>query len=411
MFRNNRLFVSLMLVVALISQSLAVAAQGGIQSQPIKPANPAGNDEAVVSIIKVRLVGQSSAEVEWKAKAPADVTIQGFDVKVQAELSNDQAPLSAQRSFGANDRSGIFDFKLPASGKDLAGGPKPGGKSLGGNQGGGNVGNNNTGNNNGNVENNDLKLRNCQVQCSQKNKSSAELQKCVQACLNGGGNNSASTGKSPRKFGEGNISGGGNTGGNNNGNTGGGNNNNRPILPRPTPPPKQPVVPDPVKENPVRITSLRAVITAKFATGNDLSAFREFVQPTDKVTAEMTPKSGRGSSLQVKKLVHLNEVARLAAECPAGQECFDIIAEIRGAEANGQFKVSMEVIFANGVRKNSTRTAGNLFRPIRLSVDKVSGQQVVNVLVNINGGGNREQFTKTDTRGIAILQGIGGAKK
>ena len=99
-----------------------------------------------------------------------------------------------------------------------------------------------------------------------------------------------------------------------------------------------------------------------------------------------------------------DEVVRLAAECPAGQNCFDVIAELRGVDANGQFKVSLEAIYSNGQRRTNSRTAGNLLRPVRLSVDKVAGATVSNVLVNINGGGNREQFTKTDTQGVAILQ-------
>ncbi len=372
MFRNNRLFVSLVLMVVLVAQPLAAMAQnktlnsGGANT----PANQSG---ASVNFTKVRLSGDDIAEVSWDVVIPAGVEVQGFEVRVDGTLSNGTAQTDS-KSFGGNARFGSFKFNLPLA---STGGSKSGGGGTTGTIGPAN------------------------------------------SSANGGNNNGINTApkvietksgdKTPRKFGTGEISG---------GNTGSAKPTPTPKLsppvgnptplPRPTPPPAPKPAPKP---EPVRITSLKAFITAKFAAGNDLAAFREFIQPTDKTSGEMTPKGGRGTSLQVKKLIHLNEVARLATECPAGQECFDILAELRGADANGQFKVSAEVIFANGVRKNASRVVGNLVRPVRLSVEKVSGQQIANVLVNINGGGNREQFVKTDTQGINILSPVGPIKK
>ncbi len=379
MIRTNRLFTSLILVFALLAQPLAAMAQdkkaksGGIGLQ--KQAN-----NAVVDITKLRLSGGDVAEVSWNVDIPAGVEVQGFDVRVDAELSNGTAQTDS-KSFGGNARFGSFKFNLPLASN---GGAKPGGGVTG------TIG------------------PASKVKEITKGSKSDSAPKTTEA---------KSGDKTPRKFGEGNISGGNNNGGGNN-NAGGNNNNNnngngiRPVRPTPTPKPKPlpPPAINPPKEQ-ARITSLRAFITAKFAAGNDLTAFSDFIQPTDAVTGEMKLKGARGNTLQAKKLIHLNSVARLATECAAGQECFDIIAELRGAEAAGQFKVSMEVIFANGTRRNTARTVGNLFRPVRLSVDKIAGQQIANVLVNINGGGNREQFIKQDTQGIAILQGIGGAKK
>ncbi len=370
MTRTNRLLANLMLVLALLVQPLAAMAQsktfnsGGANS-------PAGQNGASVDITRVRIVNLSDlVEVTWEVVVPQGVEAQGFDVRVDANLSNGTAQTDS-KSFDGNARSGSFKFNLPLASN---GGAKPGG---GGNGTTGTIG----------------------------PAASVKAAKITEKNSSSKTNDSKSSDKTPRKFGEGNISG---------GNAG---------SPKPTPTPKlSPPVPNPTplprptppltpKPEPVRITKLQAFVTAKFATGNDLSAFSDFIQPTDSVTGEMKLKGARGNSLQAKKLIHLNSVARLAAECPSGQECFDILAEARGADASGQFKVSAEVIFANGVRRNVTRTVGNLVRPIRLSVGKIAETQVASVLVNINGGGNREQFIKQDTQGIAILQGIGGAKK
>ncbi len=374
MTRRNRLITSLMVVLALLAQPLAAIAQsktlnsGGANS-------PVGQNGASVDITKLRLAGGDVAEVSWNVEIPAGVEVQGFDVRVDAELSNGLAQTDS-KSFGGNVRFGSFKFNLPLVSN---GGAKPGGGSTG------------------------TFGPATSVKAAKANDKDSSSQK----------NASKSSDKTPRKFGEGNISGGNNNGSGGNSNTGGNNNNGndkgvRPILPIPAPTPK-PLSPNPTKEQ-ARITSLRAFITARFASGNDLFAFSDFIQPTDAITGEMKLKGLRGNTLQAKKLIHLNSVARLASECPSGQECFDLVAEARGA-TTGQFKVSAEVIFANGVRRNTTRTAGNLLRPVRLSVDKIAGTQIANVLVNINGGGNREQFTKQDTQGVAILQGAGGAKK
>lgn len=375
MVRRNRLITSLMVVLALLAQPLAAIAQsktlnsGGANS-------PVGQNGASVDITKLRLAGDDVAEVSWVVVVPAGVEVQGFDVRVDAELSNGLAQTDS-KSFAGNARFGSFKFNLPLISN---GGAKPGGGSTG------------------------TLGPATSVKAAKANDKDSSSKK----------NASKSSDNTPRKFGEGNISGGNNNGGGGNNNTGGNNNNGndkgvRPILPILTPTPK-PLSPNPPKEQ-ARITSLRAFITAKFAAGNDLSAFSDFIQPTDAVTGEMKLKGARGNTLQARKLIHLNSVARLATDCPAGQECFDLVAELRGANASGQFKVSAEFIFANGVRRNASRTVGNLLRPVRLSVDKIAGTQIANVLVNINGGGNREQFTKQDTQGLAILQGISGAKK
>lgn len=370
MFRNNRLFVSLALMVVLIIQPLAAIAQNKTLNSGGANSSAAQNGTSV-NITRVRPVASDVVDVTWDVVIPAGVEVQGFDVRVDAALSNGTAQTDS-KSFGGNARSGSFKFNLPLASN---GGSKPGGGTTG------TIGPANGGNNGITIAPKVTETK--------------------------------SADKTPRKFGEGNISGGNSNNGANNNNNGGTGNGVRPVRPTPTPTPKpaptptpKPLPPpaiNPPKEEPVRITKLQAFITAKFAAGNDLAAFSEFIQPTDTITGEMKLKGARGTSLQVKKLIHLNEVARLATECPAGQECFDIIAELRGADANGQFKVSAEVIFANGLRKNTSRVVGNLFRPVRLSVEKVSGQQISNVLVNINGGGNREQFTKTDTQGVAIL--------
>lgn len=376
MIRLNRLFTSLMLAFALLAQPLAALAQNKTLNSG--GANSAQNG-AGVNINKLRLSGDDLAEVNWEVAVPAGVEVQGFDVRVDATLSNGTAQTDS-KSFGGNVRFGSFRFNLPLASN---GGPKPGGN--GGNGTTGTIG----------------PASIVEKEITSKGAKSSSAAKKVET------KETKSSEKTARKFGEGTISGGGNNTGNNTGNNSGGlkpNPNPNPTpLPRPTPPILKPEA--------ARITSLRAFITAKFAAGNDLAAFREFIQPTDKATGEMTPKGGRGTSLQVRKLVHLNDIARLAAECPANQECFDILAEIRGVDANGQFKVSAEVIFANGVRRNTSRTTGNLLRPVRISVDKIAGTPVANVLVNINGGGNREQFVKTDTQALGILQGVGAVKK
>jgi hypothetical protein len=376
MIRTKRLVTSLMLVFALLAQPLAAMAQDKtLKSGGIGQQAPTNNAE--VNIIKLRLSGNDLAEVSWDVAIPAGVNAQGFDVRVDASLSNGTAQTDS-KSFGGNARSGSFKFNLD---KPAGSGPKPGGGGTTGTIGPA-----------------------TSVKASKGNEKAPATKTAA----------AKSGDKTPRKFNEGNISGGGNTGNNNNGNGGGLKPAPTPKptpIPRPTPPPGfNSPKPKPEPE-PVRITKLQAFITAKFAAGNDLAAFSEFIQPTDAVTGEMKLKGARGNSLQAKKLIHLNSVARLATECPSGQECFDIIAEARGAEANGQFKVSAEVIFANGVRRNASRTTGNLLRPVRVSLDKIAGTQVANVLVNINGGGNREQFTKTDSQTVGILSPVFPNKK
>lgn len=369
MFRNFRSFASLILAFVMIAQPLAAMAQNKtLNSGGANSSN--GQNGAGVDIIKLRLAGDDIAEVSWDVAIPSGVEVQGFDVRVDANLSNGTAQTDS-KSFGGNARSGSFKFNLPLASN---GGPKPGGG-----------GNGTTG--------------------TISPAASVKTAKVTEKSSSSKTDDSKSGDKTPRKFGEGNISG---------GNAG---------SPKPTPTPKlsppavnptplpRPTPPLTPKPEPVRITKLQAFITAKFAIGNNLDAFSEFIQPTDKATGEMKLKGARGNALQVKKLIHLNEVARLATECPAGQECFDALAELRGSEANGQFKVSAEFIFANGVRRNTTRTVGNLLRPVRLTVDKIAGTQVANVLVSINGGGNREQFTKTDTQGLGILAPVGPIKK
>lgn len=372
MFRNFRSFASLMLAVVMIAQPLATMAQdkalksGGAGSST-------GQNGAGVDIIKLRLAGEDIAEVSWNVAIPSGVEVQGFDVRVDANLSNGTAQTDS-KSFGGNARSGSFKFNLPLASN---GGAKPGGGTDG------IIG---------------------PAKITEKTKTSSESKSAPKTI------EAKSADKTPRKFNEGTISGGGNTGNNNNGNAGGLKPAPTPKptpIPRPTPPPGF----NPPKPEPVRITKLNAVVVAKFAIGNNLDAFSEFIQPTDKATGEMKLKGARGNALQVKKLIHLNEVARLATECPAGQECFDALAELRGSEANGQFKVSAEFIFANGVRRNVSRTTGNLLRPVRLTVDKIAGTQIANVLVNINGGGNREQFVKTDSQTVGIVSPIFPTKK
>ena len=349
MFRNNRLFVSLMLVFTLLAQPLAAMAQdktlksGGANSS-------AAQNGAGVNITKVRLAGDDVAEVSWEVAIPAGVEVQGFDVRVDAALSNGTAQTDS-KSFGGNARFGSFKFNLPLASN---GGPKPGGGS------GGIIGpapkesvSKGSGSNSGKTGN------------------SGNINTAPKVV------ETKSTDKTPRKLNVGEISG---------GNPGSPKPTPTPKLsppvlnpkplPRPTPPPPAPTPKPTPKPGAARITGLRAFITAKFAAGNDLAAFREFIQPTDKTTGEMTPKSGRGSSLQVKKLIHLNEVVRLATECPAGQECFDVLAELRGVDANGQFKVSLEAIYSNGQRRTNSRTAGNLLRPVRLNVEKIAGATV-----------------------------------
>ena len=406
MFRNFRSFASLILAFVMIAQPLAAMAQD--KTLKSGGAGSAAQNATSVDITRVRPQGAASAVVDWTVTLPAGVEVLGFDVVVRAELNNDLPPQTAQRSFGPNDRSGIFDFKLPTIAKETGSkakevqaptvpgknNPRPGPGSFGSERESTILAPSNSAKSGNNSSNAGAKPVD-----SAKAKEPKESKK-----------ESKSDDKTARKFGEGNISGGGNNGNNGGNNNGGGNGIPpiRPIRPIPTPTPKPAIPP---KEEPARIVTLKAKIVAKFVAGNDLAAFSEFIQPTDAITGEMKLKGARGNALQAKKLIHLNSVARLATECPAGQECFDAIAELRGAEANGQFKVSMEVIFANGTRRNTTRVVGNLFRPVRLSVDKVSGQQIANVLLNINGGGNREQFTKEDVRGIGILQSIGGAEK
>jgi len=374
MTRTNRLFTNLILAIALLAQPLS----GLAQDKTLKSGlgnSPVGQNEASVDISKLRLAGDDVAEVSWVVVVPAGVEVQGFDVRVDAELSNGLAQTDS-KSFAGNARFGSFKFNLPLVSN---GGAKPGGGSSG-------------------------TIGPATSVKAAKGNDKDSLPKT---------NDSKSSDKTARKFGEGNISGGGSGGGKDKQEPGTGvNSGNPPLKPRPTPTPKTLIPPAiPPQKEQARITSLRAFITAKFAAGNDLAAFSDFIQPTDAVTGEMKLKGARGNTLQARKLIHLNSVARLATDCPAGQECFDLMAELRGANASGQFKVSAEFIFANGVRRNATRTVGNLLRPVRLSVDKIAGTQIANVLVNINGGGNREQFIKQDTQGLAILQGISGAKK
>jgi hypothetical protein len=427
MLHKNRLFVTLVLVFALIVQALPITAQEKVAKSGGSNSSTAA-DGTDVAIKKLRLVGTFSAQVDWDVALPAGVEVQGFDVKVEADLSTGQKQTST-RSFGGDARTGLFDFKLTASdgaSNPLLPNPKPGkaipgtGSKSGDKSGG--IGNNNGGNTGGGngVSLDQQKL--CETDCAKGRQKAVEFQKCVAACLKGSSGNNNTIGgpkekeKSARKLGEGNISGGGKNTSDPVGSGVGSNNNNndgtiKPIVPKPIIP--KPVDPKPADPKPtpkpdaVRITGLRAFITAKFAVGNDLAAFREFIQPANKITGELTPKNGRGSSLQVSKLIHISEVAALARECPAGQDCFDVIAELRGANAAGQFKVSLEVLYPNGIRKTTSRAITNLLRPIRLSVDKPAGAQMASALVNINGGGNGEAFTKNATKGIAILQGLG----
>ncbi|MEP7273963.1 MAG: hypothetical protein ABI882_20850 [Acidobacteriota bacterium] len=375
MFRKNRLSVHLMLVFALSVQVLPSAAQQITKSS----GGSAAENGTSVDLKKIRLVGKDTAVAEWDVALVSGVEVQGFDVRVEATLSDGKIQ-TLSRSFGSNDRTGEFDFKLPLL-TDGTIGPavKPSGTKnspAGGN----------TGSGGGGATIDPVAL--CKFDCNRQKKAN-EVQKCIDQCLKTAASKNVSTrstgtitpGGKIEPFGPGvgsNANGGG------------------VIKPVPKPAPK----PDAV-----RITSLRAFITAKFAIGVDLAAFREFVQPIDKVTAELTPKAGRGSALQVNKLIQVSQLARFASECPSSQDCFDVIAEVRGAAASGQFKVTLEAVYPNGVRRNASRIAGNLLRPVRLAVDRPAGVQLGSALVNINGVGNREEFTRKDTAAVGILLG------
>ena len=216
MIRRNRLFVSLMLVFALSIQALPIAAQEKITKSGGSnlPAQQAAADGTDVAIKKLRLVGLSSAQVDWDVALPAGVEVQGFDVRVEADLSTGQKQTSA-RSFGGAARTGLFDFKLPAAdvaSSPLLPNPKPGntipgtGSKGGNNSGGiGDQNGNNTGTGGGNGSGID-RQKLCEIDCARSQQKAGEFQKCVASCLKGGSGNNTSGGpkekeKSARKLG------------------------------------------------------------------------------------------------------------------------------------------------------------------------------------------------------------------
>ncbi|MDQ3012564.1 MAG: hypothetical protein M3X11_17870, partial [Acidobacteriota bacterium] len=103
----------------------------------------AATDGADVAIKKLRLAGTPTAQVDWDVALPSGVEVQGFDVRVEADLSTGQKQTSA-RSFSGDARTGLFDFKLtappvasspllpnPDSGKTLPGTGSKGGNNSG----------------------------------------------------------------------------------------------------------------------------------------------------------------------------------------------------------------------------------------------------------------------------------------
>ncbi|MGH9800379.1 MAG: hypothetical protein ACRD82_08450, partial [Blastocatellia bacterium] len=183
MIRNNRFFVSprfckLMLAVALLIQPLAGLAQNKTLNSGGANSSAAQNG-ASVDIIKVRTAGDDVVEVSWVVAVPAGVEVQGFEVRVDATLSNGTAQTDS-KSFGGDARFGSFKFNLN---KPAGGGPKPGGGP------------------NGTIGT--IVPTNKGVKTSDSGNNNI-------------GNSSAQKEKSARKLGEGTISGGGNTGGNNN---------------------------------------------------------------------------------------------------------------------------------------------------------------------------------------------------
>jgi hypothetical protein len=164
--------------------------------------------------------------------------------------------------------------------------------------------------------------------------------------------------------------------------------------------------------DPITIKNVRATVTGKFGSEAEALAFREFTSPADKATGELTPRAerNRGSdsiALRINKLIHISEIAQRAKECPAGQDCFELMAQARGS---GRFKISLEAIYKNGQRKSVSRAVIALSRPILLNVDKPSGAELSSALVNIIAEAAND-FTRTDTAGVAILTSAGPIKK
>lgn len=406
MIRTNRWFVNWLLMLALLAQALPAAGQDKIIKKPVGDIKPGVAAEAFVEVATPRPLGDE-VTINWKAGAPEGVTIKGFDVALEINFSNGQSQ-RLNRSVGGNQRSATFSINIPQPVKANDAPPKGFGVSKPKPPNGANSGGNSA----------EIDVRLCEQKCFKVSKDTKAITQCQADCRKnagaqaGGGKGDFKKGEAtPRRFGEGSISGGGkggatadnggkggataDNGGKGTGGGKGGGGFDRPVAP-----------------DPITIKNLRATVTGKFSGGADAAAFREFVPPADKTTGELTPKAARNRgadnlALQVNKLARVSEIAQRARECPPGQDCFELLAQARG---NGQFKISLEAVYKNGQRRTASRAAGNLSRLIPLNVDKPSGVELSSVLVNIIAEAAND-FTKTDTAGVAILTPTGPIKK
>src|SRR5262249_26038003 len=122
MIRKKGWLINSMLVLALIAQALPCAAQESRKTPPVDlPIKTAQNGASEASVRVDRITpltnvaaGEQSVEIAWTAKAPAGVSIQGFDVNLQVGLG-DGSVLKYLHRFGGDARSAIISFKLPAA--------------------------------------------------------------------------------------------------------------------------------------------------------------------------------------------------------------------------------------------------------------------------------------------------------
>ncbi|HZS07053.1 MAG TPA: hypothetical protein VFD58_19610 [Blastocatellia bacterium] len=443
MFRHHRFFASAALIAALIIQSFPVAARRG-NVTGTEPGQLQAADEASVKITDLALrsalpgggVPRAASspdeagggagfiqrvEVIWQAGVPKGVTLLGFDISVVADLNNGQS-LSASRSVGGNVRTADFNFQLPAGGNG-------GGNTANG--GGGNAA--------------ECKGFDCSL-CGKKN----PLALCATCCNNPGGNNTGGKGDL-------NNGGGGNTGGKggfNGGDRGGINNGGNDsggkaascetkcrgkfkvgpglqkcieecqatsVKPK-TPPRKSNFLTNnfapgtsfingaaPQKEKEgikggiierlIRIGGVTASVTARFSRGAEVTALRGFLPPAAIPSGELAFDPNRlreAGNLRILKLIEIAKVPSLAKECPAGLDCFDVVAELRGDNSSGSpIKVSLEALYSNNQRRDAARLVNLLARPVRLSVERPTGATFTSVVVTINGV-VAEAFTRSD---------------
>jgi len=392
-------------------------------------------------------------EVTWNVALPKGVTLEGFDVEIKATLTKG-GPLFERRAFGANARRADINLQLPG-GNAAPNNPSAGNAGTGntgaGNTGGGSFGGGpfdcakcatpnkltlteqrvcntqckNSASNAADCKGVDCRICQgqpssslCQTCCNPvgggqnvSNKETkretvttvSELDKCLTACNSKTGlakqkcqddcrkkhSPPPRSGKFnflPQSFVPGNFL----------------INHLAPQIQKSQGEPRGLIVlPDNPNELPAQISAVTATVTARLGRPAQAIALREFLPPAAAVIGELAPNPNPNRTreiggLRLLKLIEIAKVPALARECPANQDCFDVIAEARGTSAVN-IKVSLEVLYSSNQRKEAPpRLVNSLARPVRISVERPRDATFVTVTPTVLAE-TSEAFTRSDT--------------